>query len=206
MLRDYFNEKAAVWDETAAEKNLAKLTELAGQIGLKSGDVVLDVGTGTGVFLSYILEIIGPTGLVYALDVAEKMLAEAQKKYPQLNIKYLHAGVENIPLPDAACDVVNCYSCFPHFSDKTKALMEIKRVLKPGGVVFIGHTSGRDHINNIHRHIEAVKDHLLPDAIEMQQMFNAAGFIGVRVADKQDSYSASARKPDSIKAKLSLEL
>jgi len=193
-LSDYFNEKAAVWDSTVAEKDTAKLKALAAQIGLRKGDVVLDVGTGTGVFLPYILEYIGAGGWIYALDIAAKMLEKAVQKYPGKNIKFICAGVEDIPLPDASCDAVVCYSSFPHFADKPHALTEMKRVLKPGGVLFIGHTSGRRHINEIHRKIEVAKNDLLPDAIEMQQLMEAAGFTGTRVEDKEESYMAVGKK------------
>ena len=47
MIRQYFNEKAAIWDETVAEKDTAKLERMAERLGIESGATVLDVGTGT---------------------------------------------------------------------------------------------------------------------------------------------------------------
>jgi len=133
-------------------------------------------------------------GLIYALDIAEKMLEKAAAKFPGENIRFICAGAEEIPLPDATCDAVVCYSSFPHFTDKPRALKEMRRVLKPGGILFIGHTSGRRHINEIHRQIEAAKHDLLPDADEMKQLMDAAGFTGIGGADEEESYLATWRK------------
>lgn len=194
MLRDYFNKQAEMWDKTASETDSAKLAKLAAQIELNPGDVVLDVGTGTGVFLPYIMQRIGTQGHIYALDIAEKMLAKAQQKYLQNNIKFICGSVEEIPLSDNTCNSVICYSSFPHFRDKQRALREMKRVLKKGGLLFIGHTSSRAHINHIHSHHEVTTHDLLPDAVEMTQLLSSTGFIGVKVAETPDSYVAMGRR------------
>ena len=194
MLRDYFNKQAEIWDKTASETDSAKLAKLAAQIELNPGDVVLDVGTGTGVFLPYIMQRIGTQGHIYALDIAEKMLAKAQQKYLQNNIKFICGSVEEIPLSANTCNSVICYSSFPHFRDKQQALHEMKRVLKKGGLLFIGHTSSREHINHIHSHHEVTVHDLLPDAVEMTQLLSSTGFIGVKVAETPDSYVAMGRK------------
>ncbi len=194
MLRDYFNKQAEMWDKTASETDSAKLAKLAAQIELNPGDVVLDVGTGTGVFLPYIMQRIGTQGHIYALDIAEKMLAKAQQKYLQNNIKFICSSVEEIPLSANTCNTVICYSSFPHFRDKQQALREMKRVLKKGGLLFIGHTSSREHINHIHSHHEVTAHDLLPDAVEMTQLLSGIGFIGVKVAETPDSYVAMGRR------------
>jgi demethylmenaquinone methyltransferase/2-methoxy-6-polyprenyl-1,4-benzoquinol methylase len=98
-----------------------------------------------------------------------------------------------IPLANEICDAVVCYSSLPHFPDKLKAMREIKHILKKGGRVFICHSSGREHINSIHRQIPTVQNDLLPDAIEMMAMLTTAGFTEIKVEDKADSYFACAR-------------
>ncbi len=194
MLRDYFNERAGDWDSTAAEKDTTKLAALADRIGLQPGQTVLDVGTGTGVFLPYILQKIGASGFVYALDIAEKMLEKAAQKNPQKNIRFICDSVEEIPLEDETCDVAICYSSFPHFSDKPKAIKEMKRVLNKDGLLFIVHSSSREHINEVHRKIEAAKHDLLPDAVEMKRLLDAAGLADIKVEDKAESYLATGKK------------
>jgi ubiquinone/menaquinone biosynthesis C-methylase UbiE len=196
MIRDYFNEKAKDWDSYATERDASRLERMAEKLNLKSGMTVLDIGTGTGVFLPYILKTIGKNGQVIALDIAQKMLLQAQRKGFTGKIGFLCADVENIPLQADTCDAVVCYSSFPHFQDKLRALQEIKHVLKKGGNVFICHTSGREAINRIHTDIPLLHNDLLPDKYAMKTLFKKAGFTGIYVEDKTGSYFVSGRKPD----------
>jgi ubiquinone/menaquinone biosynthesis C-methylase UbiE len=195
MTKAYFNERADIWDEKIAEKDASKLEKMAARLKIESGATVLDVGTGTGVFLPYLLKKVGVNGSIIALDIAEKMLAKAKSKGYRGNIRYLCADVMAIPLDDEFCDAVVCYSSLPHFPDKPKAMLEIKRILKKGGRVFICHTSSREHINHIHRSIPTVQNDLLPDAIEMTTLLSNAGFTEIQVEDKAENYLASGCKP-----------
>jgi ubiquinone/menaquinone biosynthesis C-methylase UbiE len=193
MTKAYFNEQACIWDEKIAEKDTYKLERIANCLTIETGATILDVGTGTGIFLPYLLEKVGMCGRIIALDHAEKMLVKAKTKGFSGNIVYLCADVMAIPLADEICDAVVCYSSLPHFPDKAQALREMKRILKKGGRVFICHSSGREHINSIHRQIPTVQNDLLPDAIEMMAMLTTAGFTEIKVEDKADSYFACAR-------------
>ncbi len=194
MIRRYFNEQAAIWDETVAEKDTARLERMAERLGIEAGATVLDVGTGTGVFLPYLLNRVGAGGRVIALDIAEEMLQTARTKRFDDNVAYLHADVTTIPVRNGLFDVVVCYSSFPHFRDKPRVLGEINRVTRPGGRLLICHTSSRAQINEIHARIPAVGDDILPDGDEMRAWLSAAGFSGIEIEDNSDSYLASARK------------
>ncbi len=194
MIRHYFNEKSAIWDEIIAEKDTRKLVSVAERLGIENGSIVLDIGTGTGVFLPFIFSRIGKNGHVIALDIAEEMLKKAKIKYSGDNIDYIQADVQSIPLHEGMFDVIICYSSFPHFQDKLRALSEMKRVLKNGGELFICHTSCRSTINDIHRQIPVVKNDLLPDKIQMYNMLLQTGFNNVNVDDGAESYFASAEK------------
>jgi ubiquinone/menaquinone biosynthesis C-methylase UbiE len=197
VIRAYFNEKADTWDETVAESDTTKLERMARRLNIKPGSTVLDVGTGTGVFIPFLLSEIDRTGQLVALDLAEEMLRKAQAKGFKGNIYYLNADVTNIPLSGGIFDVVVCYSSFPHFQDKPGALAEIRRVTKGGGELLICHTSSRDKINQIHRQIPAVVNDIIPDQDEMQMMLSAAGFTDIGIDDGSQSYLARARKPVS---------
>ena len=196
MIRDYFNEKAVTWDSYASERDASKLERMVKRLGLKPGMTVLDIGTGTGVFLPYLLKTIGRTGQVIALDIAEKMLLQAQGKCFAGEIVFLCADVTDIPLQAETCDVVVCYSSFPHFQNKPKALQEMRRVLKKDGRVFICHTSGREAINHIHHMVPLLHHDLLPDSTAMKKLLQKADFTGISVEDEADSYFAVGRKAD----------
>lgn len=195
MFRVFFNQKAATWDETVAEKDAAKLERMSQCLEIKLGSTVLDVGTGTGVFLPFVLNKIGNQGQLVALDIAEEMLNRARAKAFGKNIDYLQADVASPPISDEAFDAIVCYSSFPHFQNKPKALKKAHRVLKEGGRLFICHTSGRKEINDIHRRIPLLANDLLPGEDEMAEILSAAGFADVEVYAGSDSYFASASKP-----------
>jgi len=194
MSRDFFNARAAAWDENVAEKDSVKLQALGDRLDIKPGAAVLDAGTGTGVFVPFLLKKIGPAGSLVCLDFAEEMLkVNRQKKFPG-NIEYLCADIQETGLPAASFDAAVCYSVFPHFKDKAGALKEIYRLLKPEGQVYIGHTSSREYINKIHRNIPEVCDHLLPESNEMRRLLTDAGFMAIKITEGDNDYLAQALK------------
>lgn len=195
MSREFFNSRAATWDEKVAEKDVSKLEAMLARIDIKSGDTVLDVGTGTGVFVPFLLRKIGKTGRLVCLDYAEDMLNIAREKNFRRNISFLCADIENSGLPDEAFNAVVCYSVFPHFDNKPKVLNEICRVLQPGGRLFIAHTSSRQAINDIHRGLPEVCGHVFPENEEIKRLLTEAGFIDIHISESQEHYFASARKP-----------
>ena len=195
MIRAYFNQQAATWDETVAERDTAKLERMVERLDLEPGFMVLDVGTGTGVFLPFLLDRIGRNGRVVALDVAEAMLLRAKAKGFPGNIDYICADVMAIPLADELFNAVVCYSSFPHFRDKPRAFSQIYRVIRSGGTMSICHTRSRAEINEIHRQIPAVHHDTIPEADKMQSMLLAAGFTEISIDDSHDSYLATAKKP-----------
>ena len=194
MIRAYFNQKAATWDKTVAERDTTKLERMAKRLKIKPGSMVLDVGTGTGVFIHFLLREMGKGGRIVALDFAEKMLGRACTKGFNGDIDYLCADVTNIPLGNEIFDIIVCYSSFPHCQDKPGALVEMNRVIKRGGRLLICHTSSRARINEIHRQIPAVENDIIPDEGEMQIILLRAGFIEIKI-DDSESYLASAKKP-----------
>ena len=196
MLREYFNSRADIWDENIAEKDKKKLTRMAERLEIKPDSVILDVGTGTGIFLPYLLNNIGENGKIVALDLAEEMLAKARAKYPGENIDFLHADIMGIPLYEEIFDSVVCYSSFPHFQDKHKALTEMKRVMNSGGRMYICHTSSRDHINGIHSTLPGMENDLLPTPDDMRILLSDAGFTVVKIEEDSESYLAIGEKSE----------
>ena len=194
MSKDFFNARAATWDEKVAEKDAAKLMGMAGRLDIKPGSAVLDVGTGTGVFVPYIVEKVGIKGSLVCLDYAEAMIKSARAKHFPGNVSFLCADIEDNGLPDNTFDAVVCYSVFPHFNNRLKALKEIYRVLKNGGKLFICHTSSRHHINKIHRNIPELCHHMFPENEDMRRMLNEAGFTDISIFDGHGDYLAEAKK------------
>jgi ubiquinone/menaquinone biosynthesis C-methylase UbiE len=194
MIRTYFNGKATTWDEIAAEKDQSKLSKMAARLGIGPESVILDAGTGTGVFIPFLLQKIGGDGKILAIDIAEGMLLKARAKSTNGVVAYLNADVTHIPLADASVDSVVCYSSFPHFQDKPGAFAEIHRVLRSGGHLCICHTSCRTAINGLHNGIPEVAGDVIPEDWEMRLMLSEAGFVDVEIEDNCENYLCRALK------------
>ncbi len=192
----FFNSRAAIWDETVAEKDAGKLEAMVARMDIKPGSTILDVGTGTGVLVPFILREIGEKGRLVCLDYAEEMLNHAKVKGFKGDIRYICADIEDSRLADESFDSVICYSSFPHFEHKSRALGEIHRLLKGGGRLFICHTSSRQTINEIHCQLPEVHNHLIPEEDGMRQLLSTAGFREISICDVKDSYFAVAVKTD----------
>ena len=103
---------------------------------LKSGEFVLDLGSGGGIDVILSARRVGPTGKAYGLDMTDEMLALAQenkRKSGLTNVEFLRGEIENIPLPSDSVDVIISNCVINLSGDKDRVLKEAFRVLKPGG-------------------------------------------------------------------------
>jgi ubiquinone/menaquinone biosynthesis C-methylase UbiE len=104
--------------------------------GIKTGDAVLDVGSGAGNDCFVARAIVGETGTVTGLDFTDAMLAKATENAKKLgftNVEFVKGDIEEMPLPDNSFDVVVSNCVLNLVPDKPKAFAQVMRVLKPGG-------------------------------------------------------------------------
>ncbi|MFO7621476.1 MAG: bifunctional demethylmenaquinone methyltransferase/2-methoxy-6-polyprenyl-1,4-benzoquinol methylase UbiE [Bacteroidales bacterium] len=100
---------------------------------------ILDVATGTGDLAISAMKI--DPAKVTGIDISEKMLEVGREKIRKKGfsdkIELTEGDSENIPFPDESFDVVMAGFGIRNFSDPSKGLREMKRVLRPGGLVLI---------------------------------------------------------------------
>ena len=103
---------------------------------LKPGEVVLDLGSGGGIVVLLSARRGGPGGKAYGLDMTDEMLALAEQNRARSglgNVEFLRGEIEDIPLPDAAVDVIISNCVINLSADKDQVLREAFRVLRHGG-------------------------------------------------------------------------
>ena len=103
---------------------------------LRTGETVLDLGSGGGIDVLLSARRVGPTGKAYGLDMTDEMLALARRNQAEAgvtNVEFLKGEIEAIPLPDGAVDVIISNCVINLSGDKDRVLAEAFRVLKPGG-------------------------------------------------------------------------
>ena len=103
---------------------------------IREGDAVLDVGSGSGTDTLIAAMLVGPTGIVYGLDMTRAMREKLERNVAAMkigNVRIVEGNAEQIPLPDASIDVVTSNGVLNLVPDKPAAFGEITRVLKPGG-------------------------------------------------------------------------
>ncbi len=105
---------------------------LFSMVDVKQGERVLDAGCGTGI---YSIELARMGGRVTAVDDSSEMIDQARAKAWKegLTIDFIRADALKLPLPDGHFDLVVsvCMLCF--VKERDAALLEMKRVLRPGG-------------------------------------------------------------------------
>lgn len=164
---------------------------------LKPGDNVLDVGTGRGLLSFGAYERLNGSGLVIASDISEDCLKDCMEAAKACGItdgiEFIHAGADDLKLPDSTIDAVVMRSVLVHVLDKTSAIKEFHRVLKPGGSVSIFEPV----INSNTRYYELIEPLNFPD---YEKIKAAETKFMSSTSDPLTNFSAESLKQNFIQA------
>jgi ubiquinone/menaquinone biosynthesis C-methylase UbiE len=111
--------------------------------GIKQGMTVLDLGCGSGAFTTFVAKAVGEQGKVYAVDIQPKMLQQLERKLAKpenqdiRNIELKETSAYELPFEDETLDLVYMVTVLQEIPDRGRALREIKRVLKPSGILAV---------------------------------------------------------------------
>lgn len=185
---------AEKWD-TICNHDENKINEIMDLVNIQKASKILDVGTGTGVMIPFLLSRIGDTGEITAVDISDKMIEAAKNKFNSPNVHFTVGDVFSLSLPAEHFDIVMCYSVFPHLEYKVTAAEKLGRFLKPGGKIVICHSQSRDEINNLHKSAsQEVSGDYLPDASTIKGYFLSSGFNTVVEADNERMFLLAGQK------------
>jgi arsenite methyltransferase len=115
-----------------------KPREVLTALGLKSGEIIADIGAGSGYFTFRLAQPVGDKGKIYAVDVSPDMILHINRRVPELkatNVVSILADPDDPLLLDASIDRFFFSDSWHHIEAQTKYLSLVKRMLKPGGEV-----------------------------------------------------------------------
>lgn len=109
-------------------------------LNLKSGDIVLDLGCGPGLWTSLLAEKVKPDGRIVGLDIDGDFISYASEnpadQYEEI-IEFHEGDFRSVPFEDESFDVVLSGNCFAYVTDHQKVLEEQKRVTRKGGRIAV---------------------------------------------------------------------
>jgi ubiquinone/menaquinone biosynthesis C-methylase UbiE len=112
-----------------------KPDEVIAALGLKAGDLVADIGAGSGYFALRFAQKVGAAGRVYAVDVSPDMVRHLNARVRDAkltNVSTILAPPDDPLLPEPV-DLVVIVDVWHHVEDQTGYLARLQRSLKPGG-------------------------------------------------------------------------
>lgn len=107
------------------------------RFGVTGGMTVVDVGAGTGFFTRAAARLVGPEGLVYAVDVSQTMLDHHRDLGVPANVRLSLSEPLRVGLPPATADIVLAAFVLHEAPDRAAFLRELTRLVKPAGRVLV---------------------------------------------------------------------
>ncbi len=159
---------------------------ILGRVGIQPGECVLELGPGPGVFTVEAAQRVGPEGRLIAVDIQLAMIAHVEKRVRKAgltNVETHIADAYHLPLEDDSVDRAFLVAVLPEIPDQARALAELRRVIKPGGVLSI---------------TEDFTDPDYPFAFETVRRAEAAGFSLERRFGNFWLYTANFRKKAEV--------
>ncbi|MCW1915331.1 class I SAM-dependent methyltransferase [Luteolibacter sp. GHJ8] len=148
------------WLERGEREQEEAPSKAIAAIDLKPGDVIADIGAGSG-YYSFRISPKIPQGKVVAVDIQPEMLNFLKEKSAELGISNVqpHLGkIDDLMLPEASLDAALMVDAYHEFSHPREMLASLHKALKPGGRIFLLEFRGEDPrvpIKPLHKMTEA---------------------------------------------------
>jgi len=153
------------------------------RVGIQPSERVLELGPGPGMFTPEAARRAGPQGRLIAVDIQPEMMAQVETRVREAgltNVEAHTASAYDLPLENGSVDRAFLVTVLPEIPDQARALAELRRVLRPGGVLSI---------------TEEFYDPDYPLPTETIRRLETAGFAVDRRFGNWWIYTINARKP-----------
>jgi len=161
---------------------------------LKSGEVVLDLGSGAGVDVFLAANKVGATGRVIGVDMTKEMVDKAKsiaKDHGYDNVEFRLGEIEKLPVEDESVDVV-ISNCVINLSpNKSKVFQEAYRALKSGGSLTVSDIVSEEALPDEIKNNPDAWAGCIAGALEQQEYLKkikGAGFEDVQVVSSSEFY------------------
>ena len=117
-----------------------KVADAVAALGLKPGEVVADIGAGSGIFTLPLAQAVGPKGKVYAVDIDQGLvdhIAQKAKEARATNVMPVLGKFTDPNLPARDVDVALIYDVLHHIEDRAGYLKNLAPYLKAGGRIAV---------------------------------------------------------------------
>ena len=148
-------------------------------LGIRPGASVCDMGCGNGFYTLELARLVGPRGLVYAVDIQPEMLRLLARRAADAqltNIRPVLGTPVDPRLPPGKLDMVLCVDVYHEFSHPVTMLARIRESLADGGVLVLAEFRGEDQavpIKPLHKMTKAqVRAELEPAGFEISREFD----------------------------------
>jgi len=128
---------AWVTDNPIRHRYMGKVLD---RVGIQPGERMLELGPGPGAFTVEAAQRVEPGGSLVAVDIQPEMIAAVEKRVREAgltNVETHVASAYKLPLEDESVDRAFLVTVLPEIPDRQRALAELRRVLRPGGVLSI---------------------------------------------------------------------
>lgn len=167
--------QGAGWLERSTREEEERLTLLVKSINLKPGDVVADIGAGSGVISIRMSEAVLPGGSIKAVDVQQEMLdrlKEHCKTYDVQNVEPIKGTAKTTNLKPSSIDVALMVDVYHEFEHPYEMMLDISKAMKPGGrVIFVEYRKEDPSvpIKLVHKMTQAqVRKEMTPEEFQLE--------------------------------------
>jgi len=164
--------------------------------GIKKGEIVADIGAGTGLFTFLFSDAVGRQGRVIAVDISKAFLKHIEKQAKvrkRANVVVVQGGSDSPNLADASVDRIFVCDTYHHFENPSAMLAAMRRALKPSGELVLV-----EFIREEGKSSEWTLKHVRMSERDVVAEFDAAGFSIARRQDfLKDNYILTFKAPAS---------
>lgn len=190
----YFDRVAEQWDTMVCHDD-DKIETLLKLIPFKENWRVLDIGSGTGILVPFLLKRLAEGELI-EMDLSENMLKVAAAKYEDKRLGFVCGDAVEEHKELGQFHAIIAYSMFPHLENKKEAIKSLIKKLNPGGVLAVLHSQSRDSINKMHGNMreESLRADILPTAQYIAASMEENQCKVIQSVDTRDLFAVVGQK------------